>query len=48
LHESVGELVAAADAALYDAKRDGKNRVETATAKKKSRSESLRNAPATS
>jgi diguanylate cyclase (GGDEF)-like protein len=36
-HSSAGELVAAADASLYDAKREGKNRVATATAKKKSR-----------
>ncbi len=34
---SVEELVAAADAALYQAKRTGKNRVVTATAKRKSR-----------
>ena len=34
---SVEALVAAADAALYDAKRTGKNRVVTATAKRKSR-----------
>jgi diguanylate cyclase (GGDEF)-like protein len=34
---TVEALVAAADAALYDAKRTGKNRVVTATAKRKSR-----------
>jgi diguanylate cyclase (GGDEF)-like protein len=47
LHSTVEELVAAADAALYEAKRGGKNRVETATAKKKSRSGGLADAPAT-
>lgn len=47
LHPIVEELVAAADAALYEAKRGGKNRVETATAKKKSRSRGLTDAPAT-
>ena len=46
LHESGEELVAAADAALYEAKRTGKNRVETATAKKKSRSAPVSDAPA--
>jgi predicted signal transduction protein with EAL and GGDEF domain len=35
---SVEELVAAADAALYEAKRTGKNHVVTATAKRKPRS----------
>ncbi len=34
---SVEDLVAAADAALYEAKRTGKNRVATATARRKSR-----------
>ncbi|HLB19627.1 MAG TPA: GGDEF domain-containing protein [Gaiellaceae bacterium] len=37
---TVEALVAAADAALYDAKRTGKNRVVTATAKRKSRANS--------
>jgi diguanylate cyclase (GGDEF)-like protein len=36
---SVEELVAAADAALYEAKRTGKNRVATATARRKSRTQ---------
>jgi diguanylate cyclase (GGDEF)-like protein len=47
LHSTVEELVAAADAALYDAKRGGKNRVETASAKKKSRLRGLQDAPVT-
>jgi diguanylate cyclase (GGDEF)-like protein len=34
---NVGDLVAAADAALYEAKRTGKNRVVTATARRKTR-----------
>lgn len=38
---SVEELVAAADAALYEAKRTGKNRVATATARRKSRSRAV-------
>jgi len=45
---SVEALVAAADAALYDAKRTGKNRVVTATAKRKSRAKAAAaDAPAT-
>ena len=39
-HASVEALVAAADGALYEAKQSGKNRVATATAKKKSRTTS--------
>jgi diguanylate cyclase (GGDEF)-like protein len=44
-YESVGALVAAADASLYEAKQGGKNRVETATAKKKAAS-TVRQVPA--
>jgi diguanylate cyclase (GGDEF)-like protein len=47
LHSTVEQLVAAADGALYEAKRGGKNRVETATAKKKARSAGLADAPVT-
>jgi diguanylate cyclase (GGDEF)-like protein len=45
-HGTVEEPVAAADASLYEAKRNGKNRVETATAKKKARSAQVGDVPA--
>ena len=45
-HSTAGDLVAAADESMYDAKREGKNRVVTATAKKKSRSANVGDAPA--
>ncbi|HZC29385.1 MAG TPA: GGDEF domain-containing protein, partial [Gaiellaceae bacterium] len=45
-HESVEVLVAAADKALYEAKQNGKNRVETATAAKKRATLPTREVPA--
>ena len=45
-HESVEVLVAAADKSLYEAKQNGKNRVETATASKKRAATSVRDVTA--